>query len=125
MSRESHGTTVTSGEPSAARCPVMHTAHQAVGITANQHWWPNQLNLRILRQHHPRANPMGEDFDYAAEFGRLDFDELANDVDALMIRSQDWWPADYGHYGPLFIRLPGPPLSRAGRSYGFSRLAFR
>ena len=105
MSNEAHGTTVTSDEPSAARCPVMHTAHQAVGITANQHWWPNQLNLRVLRQNHPGADPMGEDFDYAAEFATLDFDALARDVDALMTDSQDWWPADYGHYGPFFIRM--------------------
>jgi len=105
MSKEDHGTTVTSDEPSTARCPVMHTAHQAVGITANQHWWPNQLNLRILRQNPPQANPMGEDFDYAAEFESLDFEQLAKDVDALMTESQGWWPADYGHYGPLFIRM--------------------
>ncbi|MCG6927621.1 MAG: catalase/peroxidase HPI [Acidobacteria bacterium] len=105
MSKEDHGTTVTSDEPSEARCPVMHTAHQAVGITANQHWWPNQLNLRILRQNPPQANPMGKDFDYAAEFQSIDFEALAKDVDALMTRSQDWWPADYGHYGPLFIRM--------------------
>ncbi len=87
------------------RCPVMHTSYQAVGSTANQHWWPENLNLRILRQNHPEADPMGEDFDYAAEFESLDFDGLARDVDALMTQSQDWWPADYGHYGPLFIRM--------------------
>ena len=82
-----------------------HTPHQAIGINANQEWWPNQLNLRILRQNHPNSEPMGEDFDYAAEFKTLDFDGLAKDVDALMTQSQDWWPADYGHYGPFFIRL--------------------
>jgi catalase-peroxidase len=90
---------------SAGKCPVMHTDHQAVGSTANQHWWPNQLNLRILRQNHPLADPMGEDFDYAAEFSSLDFEALTRDVDALMTDSQDWWPADYGHYGPFFIRM--------------------
>ena len=89
----------------ASKCPVMGAAHQAVGETANQHWWPNKLNLRILRQNHPQADPNGEDFDYAEEFNSLDFDALAKDVDALMTRSQDWWPADYGHYGPLFIRM--------------------
>ena len=89
----------------ATKCPVMSAAHQAVGVTANQHWWPNQLNLRILRQNHPMADPNGEGFDYAGEFESLDFDALAKDVDALMTRSQDWWPADYGHYGPLFIRM--------------------
>ena len=89
----------------ASKCPVMGRTHQAVGGTANQHWWPNQLNLRILRQNHPQADPNGEGFDYAGEFESLDFEALARDVDALMTRSQDWWPADYGHYGPLFIRM--------------------
>jgi len=92
-------------ETSESKCPVMNTAHAAVGSTANQHWWPNQLNLRVLRQNNPQADPMGEDFDYAEEFKSLDFDALARDVDALMTDSQDWWPADYGHYGPLFIRM--------------------
>ncbi|MGA7271821.1 MAG: catalase/peroxidase HPI [Acidimicrobiia bacterium] len=105
MSSHEHGTTVTSDETDVAKCPVMHTAHQVGGTTANQHWWPNQLNLRILRQNHPKANPMGEDFDYAEEFKSLDLDALTRDVDALMTRSQDWWPADYGHYGPFFIRM--------------------
>ncbi|HEY5625354.1 MAG TPA: catalase/peroxidase HPI, partial [Dehalococcoidia bacterium] len=73
--------------------------------TANQHWWPNQLNLRILRQNPPSSDPMGESFNYAEEFKTLDFDALARDIDALMTQSQDWWPADYGHYGPLFIRM--------------------
>jgi catalase-peroxidase len=105
MDAEGHGTTVTSDETGTARCPVMASEHQAVGSTANQHWWPNQLNLRILRQNHPAANPFGEDFDYRSEFLGLDFDQLAADVDALMTDSQEWWPADYGHYGPLFIRM--------------------
>ncbi|MDE0384814.1 MAG: catalase/peroxidase HPI [Defluviicoccus sp.] len=90
---------------SASKCPVMGGTHQAVGETANQHWWPNKLNLRVLRQNHPQADPNGEDFDYAAAFNSLDFDALAKDVDAVMTDSQDWWPADYGHYGPLFIRM--------------------
>ena len=102
MSNKDHGTTDVS---SAAVCPVIHNPHQAVGSTANQHWWPNQLNVGILRQNHPSADPMGEDFDYAEEFKSLDFDALAKDVDALMTQSQDWWPADYGHYGPFFIRM--------------------
>ncbi len=89
----------------ASKCPVMHTEHQAVGGTANQHWWPNQLNLRILRQNHPAADPMGDDFDYASAFNSIDFDELAEDVDAVMTDSQEWWPADYGHYGGFFIRM--------------------
>ncbi|MCZ6590721.1 MAG: catalase-peroxidase, partial [Alphaproteobacteria bacterium] len=89
----------------ASKCPVMGATHQAVGGTANQHWWPNQLNLGVLRQNHPQADPNGEEFDYAEEFKSLDFEALAKDVDALMTQSQDWWPADYGHYGPLFIRM--------------------
>ena len=105
MSNEEHGTVTTSDEPTTAACPVMSAAHLAVGVTANQHWWPDNLNLRVLRQNHPAADPMGDDFDYAAEFNSLDFDALANDVDALMTESQDWWPADYGHYGPFFIRM--------------------
>ncbi len=78
---------------------------QLKGANANQHWWPNQLNLSILHQNNPLADPTGGAFDYAAAFQSLDFDALANDVDALMTESQDWWPADYGHYGPLFIRM--------------------
>ena len=89
----------------ASKCPVMGGSHQAVGETANQHWWPNKLNLRILRQNHPQADPNGEDFNYAEAFNSLDFEALAKDVDAVMTDSQDWWPADYGHYGPLFIRM--------------------
>ncbi len=83
----------------------MRHRHSAVGSTANQHWWPEQLNLRILRQHPASADPMGESFDYAAAFRSLDFDALAADVDAIMTDSKDWWPADYGHYGPFFIRM--------------------
>ena len=105
MSNDETDTTVTNDNSTAAKCPVMGAAHQAVGPTANQHWWPNQLNLRILRQNHPQADPMGEDFNYADEVQSLDFDALERDVDALMTQSQDWWPADYGHYGPLFVRL--------------------
>ena len=89
----------------ASKCPVMGGTHQAVGETANQHWWPNKLNLRILRQNHPQADPNDDGFDYAEAFNSLDFDALAKDVDAVMTDSQDWWPADYGHYGPLFIRM--------------------
>ncbi len=106
MSNEDQGTGVSDeGSAGVEQCPVMHSAHQAVGSTANQHWWPNQLNLRVLRQNHPGSDPMGEGFDYASEFASLDFDALASDVDALMTQSQDWWPADYGHYGPLFVRM--------------------
>tara|TARA_A100001037_G_scaffold12365_2_gene11600 strand:+ start:202 stop:2355 length:2154 start_codon:yes stop_codon:yes gene_type:complete len=73
--------------------------------TSNRDWWPNQLNLSILHQNSPASNPMGEAFDYATEFGKLDLEELKKDLFELMTDSQDWWPADYGHYGPLFIRM--------------------
>jgi catalase-peroxidase len=102
---EDHGPVTTSDEHRPMGCPVLHAEHQAVGVTANQHWWPHQLNLRVLRQNNPQADPMDDDFDYAKAFQGLDFDALAADVDALMTQSQDWWPADYGHYGPLFIRM--------------------
>src|SRR5580704_14613068 len=72
---------------------------------SNQDWWPNQLNLQVLHQHSPLSNPMGEDFNYAEELETLDFDALKQDINEVMTTSQDWWPADYGHYGPLFIRL--------------------
>ncbi len=78
---------------------------QPRGATANQRWWPEQLNLRILDQNSPQSNPMGEDFDYAEEFKSLDLEAVKADLVALMTDSQDWWPADYGHYGPLFIRM--------------------
>jgi catalase-peroxidase len=73
--------------------------------STNRDWWPNQLNLQVLSQHSPRSNPMGESFDYAAEFATLDVEALRRDVLEVMTTSQDWWPADYGHYGPLFIRM--------------------
>ena len=71
----------------------------------NRDWWPNQLDLQVLHQHRPRSSPLGEDFDYAEEFATLDLDALKQDIFDLMTASQDWWPADYGHYGPLFIRM--------------------
>ena len=100
-----------------AKCPVMHAGHQAVGSTANQHWWPDNLNLGVLRQNHPGSDPMGDGFDYAAEFNSLDFDALAADIDAVMTDSQDWWPADYGHYGGFFCSGRSS-RSTAGRSRG-------
>ena len=89
------------------KCPVMHGAqgNAARGGTSNRDWWPNQLNLNVLRQHTRASNPMGEGFDYAKEFNSLDLDAVKNDLYELMTTSQDWWPADYGHYGPLFIRM--------------------
>ncbi len=77
----------------------------AVGAASNQHWWPNQLNLKILHQHSPQSNPMGEAFNYAEAFKSVDLEAVRKDLYALMTTSQDWWPADYGHYGPLFIRM--------------------
>ena len=92
---------------SESKCPVMGGSHaRAAGAaTANQHWWPNQLNLKVLQQKPPQADPMGADFDYAKEFKSLDLDAVQKDLDALMTNSQEWWPADYGHYGPFFIRM--------------------
>ena len=90
---------------SEEKCPVLHNDHSARGSQANQHWWPNQLNLNILHQGNPSADPMDENFDYAAEFATLDYEGLKADLHALMTDSQDWWPADYGHYGPFFIRM--------------------
>ncbi|MGB1681370.1 MAG: catalase/peroxidase HPI [Acidimicrobiales bacterium] len=87
---------------SEAKCPFPHSD---VGSAANQKWWPNQLNLNILNENNPNNDPMDADFDYAAEFASLDFDALKADLAALMTDSQEWWPADYGHYGPLFVRM--------------------
>lgn len=90
-----------------SKCPVMHgalTRNQETG-TSNKDWWPNQLNLGILRQQDTKSNPMGEAFDYREEFKKIDFKALKQDLTALMTDSQEWWPADYGHYGPFFIRM--------------------
>ena len=88
------------------KCPVMHGAKQAteVGSTANQHWWPEQLNLKILNQNSPHVNPAGESFDYASAFNSLDLAAVKKDLTDLMTDSQDWWPADYGTYAGLFVR---------------------
>ena len=87
---------------SEAKCPFPHSD---VGSAANQKWWPNQLNLNILNENNPNNDPMDADFDYAAEFASLDYDALKADLATLMTDSQDWWPADYGHYGPFFVRM--------------------
>ena len=89
-----------------SKCPVMHGA-ATTGITGttNSDWWPNQLNLNILRQHDQKSNPLGDDFDYRDEFLKIDYKALKDDLYALMTDSQSWWPADYGHYGPFFIRM--------------------
>ena len=86
--------------------PAAGIAHEHTGrVTSNRDWWPNQLRLNILHQHSSKSNPMGEDFNYAKEFNSLDLEAVKKDLRELMTRSQDWWPADFGHYGPLFIRM--------------------
>ena len=90
----------------ANECPFSGGANTLAGASQpNAQWWPNQLNLKLLHQNSSLSNPMDEDFDYAEEFKTLDLDALRKDIEALMTTSQDWWPADYGHYGPLFIRM--------------------
>ena len=90
-----------------SKCPVVggRQGHQTVLARVNRDWWPNQLNLHVLHQHSAKSDPMGMAFDYAAEFKTLDLDAVVQDLHALMTDSQDWWPADYGHYGPFFIRM--------------------
>ncbi len=90
-----------------AKCPVAGGAHSQAfaGAPTNADWWPNQLNLKILHQRSPLSDPMGTQFNYAKEFKSLDLDGVIKDLHALMTDSQDWWPADFGHYGPLFIRM--------------------
>ena len=92
---------------SESKCPVMGGSqrHTAVGTTANQRWWPNQLNLKILHQNSSLADPMDSNFNYAEEFKSLDLNAVKKDIFDLMTDSQDWWPADYGHYGPFFVRM--------------------
>src|ERR1700690_2117338 len=85
-----------------SKCPFHHTAG---GGTSNLDWWPNQLKLELLHQHSSKSDPMGEDFDYVREFNSLDLAAVKKDLAALMTDSQDWWPADFGHYGPLFMRM--------------------
>jgi len=92
-------------EPVAAtesKCPVAHGARR---FNTNTDWWPNQMNLSVLRQHSELSDPMGKEFNYAEEFKSLDLNAVVKDLHALMTDSQDWWPADFGHYGPLFIRM--------------------
>jgi catalase-peroxidase len=85
-----------------SKCPMGHDARNSY---TNADWWPNQVNVNILHQHSPKSDPMGDKFNYAKEFKRLDLKAVINDLHALMTDSQDWWPADFGHYGPLFIRM--------------------
>jgi catalase-peroxidase len=99
---------MTVEEAGTGQCPVMHGSHAphaATGSTANQHWWPNLLNLNMLHQNSPASDPFGATLDYATEFTKLDYAAVKSDLTTLMTDSQDWWPADYGHYGPFFIRM--------------------
>lgn len=89
---------------SESKCPFLHGQVAGTG-TSNTDWWPNQLNLKILHQRSEKSDPMDGDFDYSKEFESLDYAALKKDLEALMTDSQDWWPADFGHYGPLFIRM--------------------
>ncbi|HVO98393.1 MAG TPA: catalase/peroxidase HPI [Bryobacteraceae bacterium] len=97
----------TTAGTTESKCPIAHGAprHTAAGATTNAAWWPNQLNLKILHQHSPLSDPMDKEFNYAKEFKSLDLNAVIKDLHGLMTASQDWWPADYGHYGPLFIRM--------------------
>ncbi|OGV67497.1 MAG: catalase/peroxidase HPI [Lentisphaerae bacterium RIFOXYB12_FULL_65_16] len=115
-----------------SKCPVTGRTHKqaAGGGTTNRDWWPNQLNLKVLHQHSALSNPMGEEFSYAEEFKKLDLKAVKKDLCALMTESQDWWPADYGHYGPLFIRMAWHSAGtyrmgdgRGGAESGSQRLA--
>ncbi|RYZ81004.1 MAG: catalase-peroxidase, partial [Proteobacteria bacterium] len=93
------------GSNDIGKCPFHNKQSTAGGGTKNQDWWPNQLKLNILRQNSPKSDPMESDFDYTKAFNSLNLEAVKQDLHALMTDSQDWWPADFGHYGGLFIRM--------------------
>ena len=114
------------------KCPVMHGSHQrmAGASFSNKHWWPNQLSLKLLQQSSPASDPMGAEFNYAEEFNSLDLGAVKKDIEEVMTTSQDWWPADWGHYGPFFIRMAWHSAGtyrisdgRGGSSAGTQRFA--
>ena len=107
MNDAAHDSPLAETMSSEAKCPFLHgeLKQTAGGGTRNRDWWPNQLRLNILRQHSSLSNPLGEQFNYAEAFKALDLDAVKKDINDIMTTSQDWWPADYGHYGPLFIRM--------------------
>jgi catalase-peroxidase len=122
----------TNSEQPAGKCPVMHGAAKHMTSTArsNADWWPNALNLKVLHQHSDLSNPMGKKFDYAKAFKKLDLKAVKKDLVALMTKSQDWWPADFGHYGPFFIRMAWHSAGtyrtadgRGGAGFGTQRFA--
>jgi catalase-peroxidase len=130
-------TTADQDSPSAAQCPIIggqqrsvSQRHTASGVMSTGDWWPEQLNVGILHQNSAKSNPMGSGFDYAAEFKKLDLSAVKKDLVDLMTDSQEWWPADYGHYGPLFIRMAWHSAGtyrvsdgRGGAGYGTQRFA--
>ncbi len=107
MSNQETGPVTTTDEEQAPAmgCPVLHHSHSATGSMTNQHWWPEQLNLRVLNKNSPQIDPMDDGFDYAAEFESLDLAVVKADIADALTTSKEWWPADYGHYGPLMIRM--------------------
>ena len=132
MTTDDTGATATTSEEAApaATCPVMGHTQSATGSTANEHWWPDQVTLRPLVKNSPLIDPMGEGFDYPAEFATLDLTAVKADIVEVMTTSQEWWPADYGHYGPLFIRMAWHSAGtyrirdgRGGASSGTQRFA--
>ncbi len=132
MEKELTGTAAAvPNNPTEAKCPVMGAhRHTVAGAPTNARWWPDQLNLKILHQNSTLSDPMDKEFDYAKEFKTLDLNAVIKDLHAVMTASQDWWPADYGHYGPFFIRMAWHSAGtyrigdgRGGAGYGTQRFA--